>query len=346
MSYYQEAICNLDMRWAIENGWSVPPVCRLAKIQELDLSGVKVSGEDFNQAQLQAAVEKEASLHRIALVAREESEGPTVVFTPSVASAKGVCHYLANNYGMAASYVYGTQPEEERNEAIRLFKSGQTRVLVNCQVVAVGFDHPAISTLILGRPTRSRSFWLQCVGRATRPLPGTVDFHGSTVETRKQAIAASGKPRFKIIDCTDASVDHRLVTSVDMFATCPKDKEVRQVVAKACAEKPLTPEEIEALAQKEYERQEFARNLEERRKKMQGQATGKIWSEDIDIEYGERRSVGTYMNPLRGKYAGMRMSELPDFYIRWASENQNLSHWIRSTFIRERRRRRGVARTA
>jgi superfamily II DNA or RNA helicase len=344
MSYYERAVCNRDMQWAIDNGWGLSPVCEIARVPELDMSGIRISGGDFNQEQVRQAVEKEAALHRIALVTKEKRFGPTVVFTPSVASAKGVAHYLTNNYGVPAVYVYGTQPDEERSDALLAFKSGRAEVLVNCQVVAVGFDHPPTCTLILGRPTRSRSFWLQCVGRATRPLPGTVDFPGSTVDSRKAAIAASAKPAFRIIDCTDASIDHRLITAVDMFVS-PDDKEVRRIVKAACAKQPMTPEELEALALKELERQEFARKLEARRKLMEGQASGAIYAEQIDLRSGGR-SVGTYMNPLKGKFAGLRMSELPDYYIRWACNNPGLNGWIKNTFMKERSRRRGLAQTA
>lgn len=343
MSYYQQAVCNYDVQWAIDQGWSAPPVCKIARVTSLDLSGVHISGGDFNQRELEQEFNREANLHRIALITSEELEGPTVVFTPSVSSAKGVAHYLTNNYGIPATYVYGTQPEEERNDAIGSFKAGRMQVLVNCQVVAVGFDFPPVRSLILGRPTRSRSFWLQCVGRATRPLPGTVDFQGSTPESRKAAIAASQKPNFKIVDCTDATLDHRLITSVDMF--CHADKQVREVVKKAVAEaeRPLTQEEMDALAQQELERRLAAQELERRRMMTVGRATGAVAVQDVDLRNGGKRCIGTYMNPLRGKYGGLRMNELPQHYLEWACNNPGIKGWIKNNFLKERRRRRELS---
>jgi superfamily II DNA or RNA helicase len=335
MDFYSESICNLDVQWAIANGWAVPPVCRIARVQSLDLSGITMSGGDFNQTQLQAEVEKEATLHRIALITKEEMDGQTVVFTPSVNSAKGVCHYLNNNYGIPAVYVYGTQDEEERNGNLRAFKTGQAKVLVNCQVVAVGFDFPPTATLILGRPTRSRSFWLQCIGRATRPLAGVVDYQGSSSDSRRQSIAASAKPRFKIVDCTDATLDHRLVTAVDMFCTGPKD--VKEAVKKKAAAEPLTQEEMEAEAQRELERQLAAQEIEARRQRMQGVAAGQVVGRDVDLAFTGKRSVGTYTNPLKGKYAGYRMADLPDFYVDWGA--RSMKGWVRTLFVKEKNRR-------
>lgn len=337
MDFYTESVCNLDVQWAIAIGWAVPPLCKIARVQSLDLSGITMTGGDFNQVQLQMEIEKEATLHRIALITQEEMEGQTVVFTPSVNSAKGVCHYLTNNYGIPAVYVYGTQDEEERNDALRQFKTGQAKVLVNCQVVAVGFDYPPTATLILGRPTRSRSFWLQCVGRATRPLAGVVDFEGSSSASRRQAIADSGKPRFKVVDCTDSTLDHRLVTAVDMFCTGPK--EVREAVRKKAAEEPLTQEEMEAEAMRELERQALAKEIEARRMRMAGQATGQVIGREIDLAYTGKRSVGTYTNPLKGRYAGYKLSELPDSYITWACKNPGVKGWPKGLFLKERHRR-------
>jgi superfamily II DNA or RNA helicase len=337
MSYFQEVLANRDIPWAVEQGWSCPWVCRLARVASLDLSKVKITNGDFNAAALNAAVEQEATLHRLALITEQERHGQTVVFTPSVASAKGVCHYLTHNYDVPATYVYGTMPEDERREALRRFKATEVQVLVNCQVVAVGFDYPPTATLILGRPTKSRSFWLQCVGRATRPLAGTVDFAGSTPESRRAAIAASSKPTFKIVDCTDSSLDHRLVTAVDMFVHA--DAAVKDVVKRAAIEAPapLSQEELDALAFQELERQRLAAEIEARRKQMQGRATGSVVGREVDLHFTGRRCVGTYTNPLKGKFAGRRMSELPDYYVAWGT--RTLNGWVRQLFAKELTRR-------
>ena len=335
--YYQEVLANRDMQWAIDSGWSCHPVCRLARVPSLDLSKIRITNGDYNAAALNEAVEKEATLHRLALITEQERQGQTVVFTPSVASAKGVCHYLTHNYDVPATYVYGTMPEDERREALRRFKAREVQVLVNCQVVAVGFDYPPTATLILGRPTKSRAFWLQAVGRATRPLPGTVDFPGSTPESRKAAIAASDKPYFKIVDCTDSSLDHRLVTAVDMFVT--GDAAVKDVVKRAAIEAPapLTQEELEAIAFQEVERQRLAAEIEARRQQMQGRASGRVVGRDVDLQFTGKRCVGTYSNPLKGKFAGRRMSELPDYYVAWGT--RTLNGWVRQLFAKELTRR-------
>jgi superfamily II DNA or RNA helicase len=344
MQFYEQSVCNYDLQWAIANGWAVPPVCKLSRVESLDLSKVNIVGGDFHQAKLQAELNKEANLHRACMITAEEMEGQTVLFTASVFAAKGATEYLNRNYGISAVCVWGTMPDEERNDALAAFKSKQARVLVNCQVVAVGFDYPPTATLILARPTRSRSFWLQCVGRATRPLPGVVDFEGSTAASRIAAIARSGKPHFKIVDCTAGTLDHTVVTSVDMFCTA-QDEEVKEKVRKAAEQHPLTQAEIDALAAEEAakkaEKIASAKLIEEMRKNTQGRGEGRIHGQGVDITWRGTRSVGTYNNPLKGKYAGFKLSELPDHYVHWAAGNDKLSGWIKAMFRKELGRRHG-----
>jgi len=211
----------------------------------------------------------------------------------------------------------------------------------------VGFDYPPTATLILARPTRSRSFWLQCVGRATRPLPGVVDDPSLlTPADRIAAIARSDKPNFKIVDCTAGTLDHTVITSVDMFCTSD-DEEVKKGVREAAEKKPLTQEEIDALAaaeaQKKAEKIANAKLIEEMRRNTQGRGEGRIHGRDVDITWRGTRSVGTYNNPLKGKYAGYKLSELPDHYVHWAAGNEKLSGWIRAMFGKELGRRHGRA---
>lgn len=345
MQFYEEFIGGYDLKWAIDNEYAVPPICKLARVESLDLSHVKVAGGDFVQKQLQIELNKEATKHRVCVITAEEMEGPTVLFAASVDGAKAYAHYLTNNYGIPAVYVYGQQDEEERKESLRLFKAGEAKVLCNVAVCAIGFDFPPTQTLIMARPTRSRAFALQCWGRAARPLPGVVDFPGSTIATRRAARLASAKPHFKIVDCTPSAMEHTLVTSVDMFVQMEQAVKKR-VMQAACEGGPLTPEEIATLAEKEAAKIAAAKAIEEMRRNTVGRASGRVSGQEVDITWKGRRSVGTYSNPLKGKYGGMKMSALPDFYLAWGADNPKLTGWIRSMFRQERERRSGERRRA
>jgi len=340
MRFYECVTANYGITWGVENGYVAPPnKLVLAQLSGLDLSKIKIVGGDYQQTELQKQLNKEANLHRLCLITKEYMGKATVVFTASVSAAKGVTHYLKNNYGIRAGYVHGKQDSEERTEVINDYKHGRIDVLVNVAVCATGFDAPRTDTLILGRPTRSRGFWLQCVGRATRPLPGVVDATGLTKEQRIERIAKSDKPFFTIVDCTDASLDHKLITSVDMFCDLTEDqrKAARRICSKS--ESPLTPAEIEEAARIEAEKIAAAKAIEDMRKKSAGVASGKLHSSEHELGEDGKRCVGTYRNPLKGKYAGRQLNELPSYYLEWGAGNRKLVHWIRNLYLKELRRR-------
>ncbi len=346
MQFYDCVTANLGTQWGVDNGWSAPYKFVLAMLENLDLSKVGISGGDYKQKELQQELHKEANLHRLCLITKEHMEGKTILFTPSVFSAKGAAHYLQHNYGISAAYVHGKQDEEERRDVLAAYRAGDIQVLVNCVVCAVGFDQPDTKTVILGRPTRSRTFYLQVVGRANRVLPGTVDEPGLTKEKRLERIAESGKPYFKIVDCTDATLDHNLITAPDMFCDFSK-KEKRIANEISCqSEAALTPEELSELTRKEAERRAKAELIEAMRENATGKARGEVSGVDYDINKSGKRSVGTYRNPLKGKHSGKQLSELPKSYLEWGANNPTLTGWIKGLYRKELGRRHDKFRTA
>lgn len=85
--------------------------------------------------------------------------------------------------------VSGTTPKKEREAILERFKNGETKVVANVGVLTTGFDHPALDTIILARPTMSLALYYQMVGRAIRPYPDkdgwVVDLCGSVAKFGK-----------------------------------------------------------------------------------------------------------------------------------------------------------------
>jgi superfamily II DNA/RNA helicase len=63
----------------------------------------------------------------------------------------------------------------DRAEKLGRFSRGETQVLVNAQLLTEGYDEPGINCIVVLRPTRSRPFYAQMVGRGTRTHPGKRD---------------------------------------------------------------------------------------------------------------------------------------------------------------------------
>lgn len=151
-----------------------PMLSRLTAIQidtKIDLRNIRTTAGDFNQADLEAAIRP-----YIEVLANETKkaigERPTIVFTPDVGSAMAMASALAS-LGLKADYVHGSDPR--RSEKIESFQGGSIQVLCNCALLTEGFDAPHVAAVVLCRPTKSRAFYCQMVGRGTRLSPGKDD---------------------------------------------------------------------------------------------------------------------------------------------------------------------------
>jgi superfamily II DNA or RNA helicase len=111
--------------------------------------------------------------------------GQTIYYAGSVREAMGVISEFSK-HGLKAAVVHSkwTGKADKINAlAIEKFRKGQVQVLVNVQMLAMGFDVPNVETIIVARPVESDTLFTQMVGRGARP--------------------AEGKDRFILIDVHD-----------------------------------------------------------------------------------------------------------------------------------------------
>lgn len=102
-----------------------------------------------------------------------------LVAVPTIAEAIDLTKRIPSS-----AAIYSEMNSKERKRIIEDFKIGAIRVIVQVNILSVGFDHPQLDCIITGRPTASLSWWYQFVGRVTRihPLKPdglVVDFVGS-----------------------------------------------------------------------------------------------------------------------------------------------------------------------
>lgn len=159
----------------------------------LDLDRVQVRGGDYVDGQLgRAMMDANAPQHVVAAYQEHAPGRKALVFTPTVK----VAHEMARRFqqvGVAAEALDGTTPEDERRAILHRLHTGETMVVANCAVLTEGFDCPSVDCIIVARPTKSRPFYVQMIGRGTRVHPG--------------------KPDCLIIDCVGVSERHPLVTA-------------------------------------------------------------------------------------------------------------------------------------
>lgn len=172
---FDEITFNYDILWGIRAGYLSDLRGITIEVETLDLSDVKVRRGDYDQGQAGRAMEDAEAERYVVAAWMEHALGRrTLVFTPTVETARLVADEFTRS-GVAAAYVHGGTPMDERRQILRDYSSGAITVLANCAVLTEGYDEPRTDCIIVARPTKSRALYTQMVGRGTRRHPDKVD---------------------------------------------------------------------------------------------------------------------------------------------------------------------------
>lgn len=185
----------------LDEGW----LCRLIPkptATELSIDGVGWSGDDYNQSDAQAAVDKAD----ITIACVRETIGQKLaygrrsclIFSQGVEHAEHIAECLML-LGHNAATITDKTPDAVRAEHIASFKNGTLPYLVNNNVLTTGFDFPGLDMISVMRLIGSPGLWVQILGRGTRPEYAPY-MPLDTPEQRQAAIAASRKPNCLVLD--------------------------------------------------------------------------------------------------------------------------------------------------
>jgi superfamily II DNA or RNA helicase len=305
----------------INDGWLVPVEQQFVSVDGLDLSGCSADKHDLKDSDVARIMENETLQHKIAHPTIElVGDRPTLVFTASVDHANKTAEIFNRHRSGCAAAINGKTNKDVRREAVKAFCDGTIQYLVGVGVFTEGFDAPNCSAVAMGRPTKSRSLYAQCIGRSTRPLPGTVD---GDVEDRHAAIASSGKPNSLILDFVGNSGRHKLVCTADILGGKESDEVVDR--ARNNASKKGRPvnmaEELEEAREQLIEELRKKRAAEEAsRAALVARAkykTMKVSPFDV-FDLLPRREPGWHKgrSPTEGQVAALRKFKVSDSEIR------------------------------
>jgi superfamily II DNA or RNA helicase len=212
---FEEIVYQLQLLQAIQDGWLVDLRTKRV-VLDFNLDSIGRLNGDYNQGELGAAMLRAGAAEATADAYLEHAPNrKALIFTVTVDQARRTAEALQKR-GIAAEWLCGETPIDERRAILERFKIGQTMVVVNCAVLTEGFDEPSISAILIARPTRSKTLYLQMIGRGTRIFPEKEDC--------------------LIIDLVGASSDHNLVQAPTLFGLDPATVG-EQTVTEALAEK-------------------------------------------------------------------------------------------------------------
>ncbi len=136
-----------------------------------DLSNVSSLGGEFKQDDLGDVMDVPSITGDIVSTWLQRGENrPTLCYCVNRKHAQHVCERFLEA-GVAAEYMDGKTPPEDRSAALDRFRAGETRVICNVGVLTTGVDL-GVRCIIDAKPTKSKILFVQTIGRGLRTAPG------------------------------------------------------------------------------------------------------------------------------------------------------------------------------
>lgn len=241
----------------IADGYLVAPVPKRTKT-ELDVSHVNQVAGDFNQDQLQSAVDIESVTYAACKEAVEEGfdRHCWLTFASGIEHAEHIATIL-QTMGVDAVAIHSKMPADKATDLLNDYRKGKIRCVVNYGKLTTGFDHPPIDFILMLRPTTSTGLWVQMLGRGTRPSPATLKENCLVLDFARNTLRL-GPINDPVIPRKRVKGDIPGVAPVRICGLCGVYNHARAVVCCGCgAEFPKVEKLIPSASTEELIRQEI-----------------------------------------------------------------------------------------
>ena len=184
---FQDMVITSTISKLIDEGFLVD--CEIYAPTDPDLTGVKSQRNEFGEMDystkgLGDAVDKPDLIGDIVDHWFKLAEGKkTVIFATNVNHSKHIVEQFCKR-GIKAAHVDGYMDQEEKFPIMQGFEKGDTLIISNVAMLKEGWDLPSCEVMILAKPTKSLTAFIQMVGRVLRIYPGknhaiVIDHSGS-----------------------------------------------------------------------------------------------------------------------------------------------------------------------
>lgn len=172
---WQDVVYKRDIVAMIREGYLVNAKGVRVRVEGLDLSRIKRTGGDYQDAALSEAMHEALAPSAVARAYAEHAKDRSgVLFAPTVAMAYEMAEALCAE-GIPAVGLDGTVPTAQRRKILADHARGDVQVVCNAMVLTEGWDAPWCSAVVIARPTSSAGLYVQMAGRVLRPAPGKRD---------------------------------------------------------------------------------------------------------------------------------------------------------------------------
>lgn len=196
-----DLIIGKPISWLIENKF-LAPVDYYAPA-EIDNNKLKVkSTGEFDSKSIEEAFKPKIYGNAVATFKKLAGNKQAIAYTYNVASAEHLAKEFNAN-GITAKSVSGETKTDVRDDIIADYKAGKIQVVTNAELFTEGLDLPNVDCVIMLRPTRSLSLYLQFAMRSMNPKPGkraiiidhvgNVNRFGLPTDDRQWSLHGTGK---------------------------------------------------------------------------------------------------------------------------------------------------------
>lgn len=162
----------VDAEWLIENGFLSPYKYYAPKL--INTEALKLNNlSEFSSGSIDKAMEDRKKIFGDAVKHYQELANgeQAIAYCHSIEASLQVKDAFLSE-GIMAEHIDAKTPRVERDAIIRKFRDREIQVLTNVDLIGEGFDVPDCSTVVMLRPTKSLSLFIQQSMRGMRYKPG------------------------------------------------------------------------------------------------------------------------------------------------------------------------------
>lgn len=200
-----------------------------------DLSDVKVVHGDYANAEIAKIMVDKNILGDIVANYLEHAAGKSAIcYCVNVEHSKTVAKAFYDA-GVPAAHCDGETDAKERAFIVEKFRQGRIKVLCNAELFGEGFDVPGCQAVILARPTKSLTLFIQQAMRPLRPDPNApnkvaiiIDHvqnylrHGMPNDAREWSLIPNIKKKVECPKCGHMVTPQVKVVDGKRFRVCPQ----------------------------------------------------------------------------------------------------------------------------
>lgn len=172
----QKVVKPISFNELVSKGYLVPPVYFAPSTVDISKVAVSKSTKDFVVVDLERVINENKIVGNLVKTWKDFAQNrPTLVFAVSINHSKHI-EKMFNDAGIPTKHCDADSTDQERDDVIKQLESGEIKVITNVGIFCTGVDIPSVSCIMMARPTKSYSLFIQQAGRGTRPAKDKSDF--------------------------------------------------------------------------------------------------------------------------------------------------------------------------